>query len=204
MPERELTIAAVTGLDVDPIHTGLTSAERQKLAASLNEKVRELPLLAPLDLGERLLGVVADALKKPVAGVLEEVWKQRKEMRDAAGKTLGEPAPSSEVELVDHTVDWGVHPTVKVTVNGATATLKLDIIVKLTLDGAKLVIERAHITRFLSGKLTSAMSIKFRDAEIASPYRGTIDLPGEFTLPHGGIDLSGTDDRAPSRSGGSS
>ena len=94
MPERELTIAAVTGLEADPIHTGLSAAEREKLAASLNEKARELPLLAPLDLGERLLGAVADSLKTPVAGVLEEVWKQRKEMRDAAGKTLAEPAPT--------------------------------------------------------------------------------------------------------------
>lgn len=197
MPERELTIAAVTGLETDAIHTGLTAAERQKLAASLNEKARELPLLAPLDLGERLLGAVADSLMKPVAGVLEEVWKQRKEMRDAAGKTLAEPAPSSEVELVEHTVDWGVHPTVKVTVNGASTTLKLDIMVKLKLDGAKLVIQRAHITRFLSGTLTSTMSIKFRDAEIASPYKGKIDLPGDFTLPHGGIDLSGTSEARP-------
>ena len=96
-------------------------------------------------------------------------------------------------------MDWGVHPTVKVTVNGASTTLKLDIIVALKLDGAKLVIQRAHITRFLSGTLTSTMSIKFRDAEIASPYKGKIDLPGDLPLPHGGIDLSGTSDAAQPR-----
>jgi hypothetical protein len=190
MPEGELTIAAVTGLSTDPIHTGLAPDDRKKIAAALNEKAREVPLLAPLDVGEHLLGAVGDSLKQPVASVLEEVWKQRKEMRDAAGKTTGDPAPSSEVELVDHTVDWAVHPSVKVTVNGASATLTLDVIVKLKLEGAKLVIQRARITRFMSGKLTSSMSIKLRDTEIATPYSHTFDLPGDVTLPHGGINLS--------------
>ena len=190
MPESELTIAVLAGLEVDPVRTGISDAERKQLIATLSEKAREVTLLKPLDLGEHLLGAVTDSLKKPVAGVLEEVWKQRKEMRDAAGKTLSSPPRSSEVELFDHTVDWGVHPSVTVTFNGASTTLTLDVIAKLTLAGAKLVIERAHITRFLSGTLTSSVSIKFRDAEITTPYKGKIDLPGEFVLPNGGIDLS--------------
>ena len=199
MAEGELTIAVLAGLDVD--HPGLSAADRQKVIGTLRDKAREVALLKPMDLGERLLGVVAEALKKPVADVLEEVWKQRKEMRDAAGKTLGDHAPSSEVELFDHTVSWGAHPTVKVTVNGASATLALDVIVKLKLDGAKLVIESAHITRFLTGTLTSTVSIKFRDVEITTPYEGKLNLPGELTLPHGGINLSGTSNARPPAAG---
>jgi hypothetical protein len=38
--------------------------------------------------------------------------------------------------------------------------------------------------------LTSSMSIKLRNTEIATPYSHTFDLPGDVTLPHGGINLS--------------
>lgn len=191
MADGEVTMAVITGLAVDPIHTGLSAEERARFVTMLRDKAREVALLKPLDLGERLLGAATDALKKPVAEVLGEVWKQRKEMRDVADKTLGTPGKSAEVELFEHTLDWGVHPTVTVTVNSVSATLELHVMVKLKLEGAKLVIERARITRFLSGTVTSTLSIKFRDVEVTAPYKGKWDLPGQVVLPRGGINLSG-------------
>jgi hypothetical protein len=194
MAESQLTIAVLAGLEVDPVHPGLSAAERQKLVATLRDKAREVPVLKPFDLGERLLGVITDALRKPLAGVLEEVWKQRKEMRDAAAKTSSDHGSTAEVELYEHTITWAVHPTVTITVNKMSKTLKFDIGVKLALAAAKIAIERAHITRFLSGTLTSTVDLKYGDFALMAPYKRTIDLPGEFVLPGGGINLSGISD----------
>jgi hypothetical protein len=194
MAESQLTIAVLAGLEVDPVHPGLSAAERQKLVATLRDKAREVPVLKPFDLGERLLGVITDALRKPLAGVLEEVWKQRKEMRDAAAKTSSDHGSTAEVELYEHTITWAVHPTVTITVNKMSKTLKFDVGVKLALAAAKIAIERAHITRFLSGTLTSTVDLKYGDFALMAPYKRTIDLPGEFVLPGGGINLSGISD----------
>jgi hypothetical protein len=194
MAESQLTIAVLAGLEVDPVHPGLSAAERQKLVATLRDKAREVPLLKPFDLGERLLGVITDALRKPLAGVLEEVWKQRKEMRDAAAKTSSGHGSTAEVELYEHTITWAVHPTVTITVNKMSKTLKFDVGVKLALAAAKIAIERAHITRFLSGTLTSTVDLKYGEFALMAPYKRTVDLPGEFVLPGGGINLSGISD----------
>jgi hypothetical protein len=194
MAESQLTIAALAGLEVDPVHPGLSAADRKKLVSTLRDKAREVPMLKPFDLGERLLGVITDALRKPLAGVLEEVWKQRKEMRDAAAKTSADHGSTAEVELYEHTITWAVHPTVTITVNKMSKTLKFDVGVKLALEAAKIAIERAHITRFLSGTLTSTVDLKYGDFALMAPYKRTIDLPGEFVLPGGGINLSGISD----------
>jgi len=194
MAESQLTIAVLAGLEADPLFPGLSAAERQKLVTTLRDKAREVPLLKPLDLGERLLGVITGALRKPLAGVLEEVWKQRKEMRDAAAKTSLGHGSAAEVELFEHTINWAVHPTVRITVNKMSTTLKFDIGVKLTLDAAKIEIERAHITRFLSGTLTSTIDLKYGEFSLMAPYKRTVDLPGQFVLPGGGINLSGVTD----------
>jgi hypothetical protein len=194
MAESQLTIAALAGLEVDPVHPGLSAADRKKLVSTLRDKAREVPMLKPFDLGERLLGVITDALRKPLAGVLEEVWKQRKEMRDAAAKTSADHGSTAEVELYEHTITWAVHPTVTITVNKMSKTLKFDVGVKLALAAAKIAIERAHITRFLSGTLTSTVDLKYGDFALMAPYKRTIDLPGEFVLPGGGINLSGISD----------
>jgi len=191
MAESQLTIAVLAGLAVEQLRPGLSAAERQKLVATLRDKAREIPMLKPFDLGERLLGVITDALRKPLAGVLEEVWKQRKEMRDAAAKTSLGHGSTADVELFEHTITWAVHPTVKITVNKVSKTLKFDVEVKLALQAAKIVIERAHITRFLTGTLESTVNLKYGEFPLMAPLKRTIDLPGELVLPSGGIDLGG-------------
>jgi hypothetical protein len=83
---------------------------------------------------------------------------------------------------------------VTITVNKMSKTLKFDVGVKLALAAAKIAIERAHITRFLSGTLTSTVDLKYGEFALMAPYKRTVDLPGEFVLPGGGINLSGISD----------
>jgi len=194
MPESQLTIAVLAGLVPDPILPGLSEAERKKLVAALRDRARELPLLKPFDVGERVLGLLAKALQKPIAEVFADVWKQRQEMRDAAAKSVAAPTSMAEVELYEHTISWAVHPTVKITVNGMSATLKFDVKWKGGLEGAKIVIERAHITKFLTGRLTSTVNLEYKSFPLMAPVKRKIDLPGQFKLPAGGINLSGMPD----------
>jgi hypothetical protein len=192
MADNQLTIAVLAGLEVDQLQGGLSAADREKLVTGIRAKAREIPMLAPFDLGERLLGVITGALRKPLAGVLEAVWEQRKEMRDAAAKTKS--GSTSEVELFEHTITWAIHPTVKISVNTLSTTIKFDVQAKLALEAAKIVVERAHITRFIAGTLTSTVDLKYAEFPLMAPYKRTIDLPGEFVLPGGGINLSGIPD----------
>jgi hypothetical protein len=194
MPESQLTIAMLAGLEPDPILPRLSETERKKLVAALRDKAREIPLLKPFDVGERVFGLLAKALQKPVAEVLGDVWKQRQEMRDAAAKSIAARTSTAEVELYEHTISWAVHPTVKITVNEMSATLRFDVKWKGGLEGAKIVIERAHITRFLTGKLTSTVTLEFKSFPLMAPVKHTIDLPGQLKLPGGGINLSGMTD----------
>ncbi|HSQ32551.1 MAG TPA: hypothetical protein VLN49_22000 [Gemmatimonadaceae bacterium] len=193
MANGDVTIAVLAGLEVERPDFGLSAEDRRKLVETLREKARELPQLAPHDIGEELLGAIFKALKKPLAEVLEEVWKQRKEMRDAAGKTMDEKASSAEVELFSHTVEWALHPTVKVTINGMEVkpTLKFDAVVSLELEAVKIIIERAHITKFMSGTLTSTITLKYKSFPLMNPVERKVDLPGQLVLPRGGINLSG-------------
>jgi hypothetical protein len=201
MPESQLTVAMLAGLEPDPILPGLSETERRKLVTTLRDEARKIPLLAPFDVGERLLGVLAKALQKPIAEVLADVWKQREEMRDAAAKSIVAHTSMAEVELYEHTISWAVHPTLKITVNGMSTTLRFDVKWKGGLEGAKIVIERAHITKFLAGKLTSTMNLELKSFPLMAPVKRTIDLPGQFKLPGGGINLSGiTDVAAPASS----
>jgi hypothetical protein len=88
--------------------------------------------------------------------------------------------PRSEVELFEHTIHWGVHPMVRVTVNKLSATNKFDAGIKLELKAAKIVIERARITRFLAGTLKSTIEFKYKEFPLGTPVERTIDLPGQF------------------------
>jgi len=201
MAESQLTIAVLAGLEPDPIVPALSESERQKLVTALRDRARELPLLKPFDVGERVLGLLTKALHKPVAEVIADVWKQRQEMRDAAAKSIAARASVAEVELYEHTISWAVHPTIKVTVNQMSVPLRFDVKWKGGLEGAKIVIERAHITKFLTGKLTSTVSLEYNAFPLMAPIKRTIDLPGQFKLPGGGINLSGmTDAVAPAPS----
>ena len=77
-----LTVSALAGLDVSD--SGMTAEDRAKLADKLRDCAHKFAELKPYDVGPSLLHSLTDALKTPVADVLGEVWKQHREIRDAA------------------------------------------------------------------------------------------------------------------------
>src|SRR5207248_3233806 len=104
--------------------------------------------------GGRLLGFVGEALRKPVAGIMEEMWKQRKEMRAIAEKGGDERDVEGKVDLFDHTITWGVHPSVELRANGVKlCTMPFDCEVDLTLQGLQLLMKNGWITQIKAGKL---------------------------------------------------
>lgn len=195
MSDRDLTIAVLAGLDADATKSGLSQVDRNKLAARLSEEAHKFAALKPYDVGPRMLELLTDALRKPVADALGEIWKQRKELREAAAKGDDTSRVKADVDLVEHSATWTLKPSITVKVSSApppipTITLVLDVEVKLALHGVKMVIERAHITRFIAGTLKSTVTIRYKDFPLAAPFEKELNLPGELALPGGGIDLS--------------
>jgi hypothetical protein len=195
MSDNDITIAALAGLDVDAKKSGLTDQDRAKLAEKLAEEAHRFAALKPYDVGPRMLELLTDALRTPVAEALGEIWKQRKELREAAATGKDTSKVKADVDLVEHSATWTLKPSITLKVTSApppvpTLTLELDVEVKFALHGVKMVIERAHITKFVSGKLQSTVEIKCRDFPLAAPFEKELDLPGELVLPAGGIDLS--------------
>ena len=196
MSDDGMTLSVLAGLDVDATKSGLTKEDRDKLAAKLSEEAHRFSaLLTPYDVGPRMLELLTEALRKPVAGALAEIWKQRKELRDAAAIGKNVPNVKADVDLVEHSATWTFKPSITVKITSApppvpTVTLGLDVKVTLTLQGVRMVIDHAHITKFVSGKLKSTVEIKFKEFPLAAPFKKELDLAGELVLPGGGIDLS--------------
>ena len=195
MPDNAITIAVLAGLDADANKSGLTDEDRAKLAEKLSEEAHRFAALKPYDVGPRMLELLTDALRKPVAEALGEIWKQRKELREAAATGKDTSKVRADVDLVEHSATWTLKPSITLKITSApppvpTVTLELDVEVKFALHGVKMVIERAHITKFESGKLKSTVEIKYKDLPLTAPYEKELDLRGELVLPGGGIDLS--------------
>src|SRR6266567_9280241 len=178
MTDPPLTLSLLAGLEADGSKYALSAEERANLVVALRLRAQEIRKLAPYDLGERLFGAVATSLRKPLANVLTEVWKQRKEMRDVAAKGDDSRDVEADVELFDHEITWAVHPTVKIQLNGAdVGTLRFDVEIGLELEGLRLVIKNACITKVTSGKLSSTVDFKYKGFPLMAPRRNSVDLP---------------------------
>ena len=194
MPSQPLTLSVLAGLDVDASGSGLTAKDREEAKAKLSEEVKKITAKGSAsDLSEHLLDFVTASLRKPVAGVIGEVWRQRKEMRDVAAKDRDGRSVTGDVELIDHSMKWVLHPSVQLTVDGVAMkpALVFDVDVELKLEGVRIVIKNACVTEVKTGTLTSTVKLSCKDVELTKKSK-SIDLPGSLDLPDGGIDLSGT------------
>jgi hypothetical protein len=193
--DGQVTLAVLAGLDVDASHAGLSKADRDKLAHGLAEHAHALAALKPYDVGPRMVELLGQALRKPVADVLGEVWKQRKELREAtSAKGDGKPV-SADVDLIDHSMRWTLKPSITISLKAAPAaaphvTIDVEADVTLALHGLQIVIERARITKVKAGKLKSTVELKYHGFPLSAPYEKELDLAKEFVLPGNGIDLS--------------
>lgn len=191
MPDAPLTLSVMAGLEPGAAGLVLDPRARAELVATLRAKAREIAPLSTFDLGERLLSFVTEVLRKPLADVLEEVWKQRQELRDAAREGKGEPNVENEVALYDHSMAWALHPSVELRLNGqSVATMKFDVDVDLALSGLELVIRNACITSIRTGQIKSTINLSYKSLPLMPAVTRTVKLKGTLDLPLGGINLA--------------
>lgn len=201
MPDVPLTVFTLTGLEASGPVPPLSTAEREKLVENLREKAAQVAALSKFDLGQRLFGVLGDSMKKPLADLLKEFWRQRAEMRNIAARKGNERDVVGDVELVDHSLTWKLQPSIKVEVNGVQVhTFHLTIATKLTLQGIKLVMKNSCITSVQAGTLKAETTMTYDDAtapagsgqhfQLLPVISRTVRLPGTLTLPGGGLCLS--------------
>jgi hypothetical protein len=191
MPDNQLTLSMLGGLEADASGLPISGADREKVLGKLREAAAGEGLGA-YDLGGRLLSFVGESLRKPVAGIMGEVWKQRKELREIAEKGKDKRDIEGNVELYDHTISWALHPSVELRANGVKlCTMTFDCKANLKLEGVQLLIRNAWITQIKAGKLGSTISLEYKSVPLMPPCKKTIDLPKTFDLPGGGIRLGG-------------
>ncbi len=191
MPDGPLTLAMLGGLEADASGVPISPADREKLLQSMREAV-SIEGLGAFDIGERLLNFVGESLRKPVAGIMGEVWNQRKELRDIAEKGKDKRDIEATVQLYDHSINCALHPSVELQAEGVKlGKMTFDCKANLKLQGVQLVIKNAWITRIKAGKLTSTISLEYKTIPIMPPCKKTIDVPMSVDLPGGGIRLGG-------------
>jgi hypothetical protein len=190
MAENDLTLSVLAGLEAGGPDLPIKAAERQQLVEKLRAKASEVIGLPVPDMGERLLGVLAQQMRKPVAELLREYWKQRAEMRDVAAKKGNEREVVGEVELIDWSLTWSLEPSIKVYVKKQhVATLRAEVKSTLALSGIKLVMRNACVTEIKSGKVDAKTEFTFEGLPLPTMKRSTT-LPGKLTLPGGGLCLT--------------
>jgi hypothetical protein len=192
MTSAPITISTLAGLDLS--ESGFTAADRKKLETKLRDCAHSFAALKPYDVGPTLLGSLADALKQPVADVIGEVWKQRKELRVAAQAKTNGNGTKADVALIDHTLTSTLKPSVTITVKAGglpalPIKMEFDVEVTLTLHGLQITIENAKITKLRAGEIKSSVVVMWEKQELWKPFERTIDLKKEVVLGEGGIQL---------------
>jgi hypothetical protein len=187
-----ITISTLAGLDAS--QSGFTAEDRRKLEATLRDAAHTFAALKPYDVGPTLLSSLTNALKQPLADVLGEVWKQRKELRVAAQAKAPASVSKADVALIDHTLTSTLKPSVTITVKvgglpPAPIKMEFDVDVSLTLKGLEITIENAKVTKLRAGEIKSSVRIKWENQELWKPFEKTIDLKKEVVLKDGGIAL---------------
>ncbi|MEP7383719.1 MAG: hypothetical protein ABI910_18680, partial [Gemmatimonadota bacterium] len=86
----------------------------------------------------RAVSCVADALESRLSEILVTAWNQRKEIAKYADIAKYPPGKKQYVQLYQHPVKWTYSPFLEITVRGIVFTVKLEIILKLTIDQAVL------------------------------------------------------------------
>src|SRR6476619_3124763 len=147
MPDEPLTLSMLGGLEADASGVPVSAADREKLLRSMREAV-SVSGLGAFDIGERLLNFLGESLRKPVAGIMGEVWSQRKELREIAEKGKDKRDIEATVQLYDHTINCALHPSVEIHCDGEKlTTITFDCKANLKLQGIQLVIKNAWITK---------------------------------------------------------
>ena len=191
MPDRLLTLSMLGGLEADVSGAPVSAADREKMLHALREAAAHKGLGA-YDIAERLLNFVGDSVAKPVAGIMGEVWSQRKELREIAEKGKDKRDVEGDVELYDHSISCALHPSVELQANGVkVGTMTFDFTANLKMQGVQLVIKNACITRIKAGKLTSTVTLEYDKIPLMPPCKKTLDIPQSIKLPGGGIRLGG-------------
>jgi hypothetical protein len=187
-----LTLSVLCGIEGQASGFPVTKEERDKLVQAMKERAA-FEGLSAFDIGERLLDFVGESLRKPVAGILEQVWSQRKELREIAAKGNDKRDVEAKVDLYPHTISYTLRPSVQLQVGGVDIgpTMTFDATAKLKLEGLQLVIKNAWIIQIRAGMLTSTLNLQYKGIPLMAPCKKQIDLPIHLKLPKGGIRLGG-------------
>jgi len=190
MEDRAHTLAWLFGLRAP-------EGSDKRLDASAIEAIRKAVLAAATLAGPnalagaaaaamRAVACVADALESRLGEVMVTAWNQRKEIAKYADLSKYPPGKKQYVQLYQHPVKWTYRPFVEITVRGVRFTVELEIVLKLTIDQAVLMIDGGRVMAIEPGKVKAEGTAKIGQFELCPPIKKELgELPGSISFGSG-------------------
>lgn len=145
------------------------------------EGVRILPSIYEL-----LIMKLADALDIEVGDVLVWAFRKHREVAQYRDQKKYPPGEDHVVHLLEHTVVSKHSPTIQPKLNKVPGPkIKFDVVLKLRLRGAKLIIRDAKITQIMTGSCTGSGSIEYEGFTLLEKKTSPFELPGSIPFEEG-------------------
>jgi hypothetical protein len=158
------------------------------LTADIDLGLPKTPWVKPDALHDLIKGSLAEHLSKTsVLDVLIGSWNDYRDLKKYLGKDAQERAEPVLLSLVRHTIGYTQHPSVQVLANNAPVlpSVKVDVTVDFTLEGARLKIQHRRIVEVQAGKIQCTGNIGYHGKSILKQELRTIELPGKIPIGNG-------------------
>lgn len=163
-----------------------------------------LPREVPRGDLRRVLVMLREATEVPIPQVLVSAWRRYEPFRKYVDPAAYPPGTESEVPLATHTARSLLEPEVEVLVSGTVvATLRFEVEVTLSLEGAVLRIRDGRFVSVRTGDCSVEVEVRFQDHLLVEVGPEEEVIPGELDFGRGlRIEPFGEDPYAPEDPGG--
>lgn len=127
---------------------------------------------------------ISDLLNMDVIDVICKTWQQYGVLAEYAdkSKTSGK---SEFVELIDHTMKFGLQPFLEIQFAGIVKKIFFDVNLAITVKGLKLTIADARIRAVHTGSWEGEGEISVKDVSLLTLPLGHFEIPGQVDLGDG-------------------
>src|SRR5262249_49849605 len=115
--------------------------------------------------------------------VLLVAWRKYRDVRRYLGTNAQASSAPVVLSLIDHTINYGRHPSFKILVNNRPIyTIPLDVIAHFTIEGGELKIQYGRIVEIQVGKILCSGELAYHDQTILKREIRQLQVPGRIQV----------------------